>query len=70
MSEARMKCDCCENDLAFRWTDTHGVGACIRCGLPYTILHYEGEGSNRQRIEKPPEAALTSDGVSIGYCPN
>lgn len=60
-----MKCECCENDLSVRWTDTHGVGACSSCGLPYTILHYEGEGSSRQRVEKAPEAALHPDGVAI-----
>jgi|GEM_PF-5417924 len=60
-----MKCECCENNLAFQWADTHGVGVCTTCGLPYTILHYEGEGSDRRPVEKAPEAALTREGVVI-----
>lgn len=57
----RQKCDCCESVLSFQWSDTHGVGVCITCGLPYTVLHYE----DNKRVEKPPEMSLTSEGLQI-----
>jgi hypothetical protein len=60
MSE-RQKCDCCESDLSFQWSDTHGVGVCFNCGLPYTIYHYE----NDQRVDKPPVVALSDEGLQI-----
>lgn len=33
------KCAVCENALECRWSDTHGVAVCLRCGLPYRLLH-------------------------------
>lgn len=60
MSE-RQKCDCCGSDLRFQWSDTHGVGVCTNCGLPYTIFHYE----DNKRVEKPPAVALTDEGVAV-----
>lgn len=47
-------CAVCEKRLLFRWSDTHGVGVCDTCGLPYTIYHYE----NDARVEKPPSIAV------------
>lgn len=59
------KCDCCGNDFVMTWTDTHGIAACCHCGLPYKILHYEGEGEDLKRIEKPPEICLKEGGLEI-----
>jgi hypothetical protein len=64
MSE-QQKCDCCESALFFQWCDTHGIGVCTTCGLPYTIYHYEGEGEARTRVDKAPEMALTVEGLAI-----
>lgn len=57
----RQKCDCCGSELCFQWSDTHGVGVCTTCGLPYTIFHYE----NDKRVDKPPATAMTDEGVEI-----
>jgi hypothetical protein len=57
----RQKCDCCGDTLHVRWTDRHGVAVCMTCGLPYTIYHYEGD----KRVDKPPEPALTAEGVEV-----
>jgi len=48
-------CWCCEHELAFRWTDTHGVGVCCHCGLPYRIIHYD---ENNDRVDKAPEVCI------------
>ncbi len=58
-------CDCCGESLSFQWSDTHGVGVCCRCGLPYTIYHYEGPEGETKRVDKPPAVALTAEGVEI-----
>lgn len=52
-------CEICQTPLTFRWTDTHGVGACTTCGTPYRILHYE-EG---KRVELPPMLMLVDSYV-------
>ena len=49
------KCEICDESLLCRWTDTHGIGACLKCGAPYRIYHYE----NDRRIEKPPKIQFT-----------
>src|SRR5690606_39156367 len=59
--EEAMNCEVCESILTFRWSDTHGVGVCMKCGAPYTVIHYEGD----KRIDKPPEIALNESGVEI-----
>lgn len=59
----RQKCVVCSDDLAFRWTDTHGVGVCCKCGTPYTLYHYDEE--TKQRLDKPPEPALKESGIEI-----
>lgn len=64
MSDER-KCDLCNGPLRFQWSDTHGVGVCCRCGLPYTIFHYEGEGDARQRVEKPPSVAIRDEWMPL-----
>jgi hypothetical protein len=66
MTDEQKTCDCCGERLYFQWSDTHGVGVCITCGLPYRIYHYEKvEGGPEQRVEKPPEVALKPSGVEI-----
>lgn len=57
----RMKCECCDYELHVQWSDTHGIGACLTCGLPYRILHYEDD----KRVDKPPSVALSPVGVEI-----
>jgi len=47
-------CQICDTPLVCRWTDTHGVGACLSCGVPYRLLHYE----NDKRVEKPAQLLL------------
>lgn len=59
MSE--QKCECCDSRLVFQWSDTHGVGVCTTCGLPYTLFHYE----DNKRVEKAPEMSLTAEGLAI-----
>lgn len=56
-----MNCTICESRLAVQWSDTHGVGVCMHCGMPYRIIHYEGD----ERVEKPPEPALNDEGVML-----
>lgn len=57
----RAKCVCCDNDLTFQWSDTHGVGVCITCGMPHTIYHYEDD----KRVDKPPTPGLSAVGIEI-----
>lgn len=47
-------CEICGEELHCRWTDTHGCGACLTCGAPYTLLHYD----NNVLLDKPPALAL------------
>ena len=49
-------CAVCQHAYGFRWTDTHGIGACVHCGAPYRLYHYE----NDQRVERPPELMLAA----------
>ena len=57
----RQRCAICDAELSFRWTDTHGVGACSACAAPYTVYHYE----SNVRMNKPPELALSESGVAL-----
>ena len=61
----RPTCDCCDNELSFRWFDLHGVGACTTCGMPYRIYHYEGEGDERKSVSKPPELMLKDEVIPL-----
>lgn len=60
-----MKCDCCESELRVAWCDTHGVGACTTCGLPYTIYHYEEVGGERKSVDKPPSVAVKTEWLPL-----
>jgi len=61
----RPKCECCDTELCVQWCDTHGVGACTTCGMPYTIYHYEEIDGKRERVTKPPAIALSPIGLEI-----
>lgn len=56
------KCKVCNDDLSFSWTDTHGVGQCFTCGVPYRIFHYDEE---HKRVDKPPELAVLEEYISL-----
>lgn len=56
-----MNCVVCEQGLSLTWTDTHGVAACLNCGAPYRVFHYE----NDVRVEKPAELALDETGKAM-----
>lgn len=58
-------CVCCGERLGVQWSDTHGVGACITCGMPYRIYHYEGPEGQQKRVDKPPEPSLNESGIDI-----
>lgn len=60
-----MKCELCNEDFTFQWSDTHGVGVCVTCGLPYRIYHYEGDGSDSKRVDKPPEVAIRDEAMPL-----
>jgi hypothetical protein len=53
-----MNCVICENEAIYRWTDTHGIGACITCGAPYRLFHYD---ENNERVDKPVECLVLED---------
>lgn len=57
-----MKCIICKEEMYFRWTDTHGIGNCFNCGMPYIIYHYD---DNKKRVEKDPESAVTKEGIEM-----
>ena len=61
----RPKCPICDHELEFRWTDTHGVGACLTCNAPVKIYHYEGEVGSKRRVEKPPEFIVAEEWVPL-----
>ena len=55
-------CEVCGSELLCRWTDTHGVGVCVRCGTPYRLYHYDENG---QPVNKPPECQLTPEWIKV-----
>jgi hypothetical protein len=61
----RPKCPICDDDLSFRWTDTHGIGACLTCNTPVRIYHYEGEGDDRHHVEKPPGFIILEEWIPV-----
>lgn len=61
-----MKCLICDTENpAWSWTDTHGIAQCLKCGTPYRILHYEGEGEETKRIEKEPSICVKEEYISM-----
>jgi hypothetical protein len=63
-----MSCNICDSELRYAWTDHHGIAQCVKCGAPYRLLHYEGEGDQKRRVEKPPEPLLTEDAEPARRC--
>ena len=57
-----VKCTICDEPLVCRWTDTHGIGACFSCGVPYRIFHY---GPNKERLNAPPSLAIKPEWISL-----
>lgn len=51
--------------MGFRWTDTHGIGACTICGAPYRLYHYDGEGADAKPVDKPPQLLIKPDFVAL-----
>lgn len=51
-------CEICGEAAGFNWSDYHGEGMCNRCGTPYQLVHYEGEGDDKKRVEKPPQLSI------------
>ena len=56
------KCLVCDSRPAFSWTDTHGIGVCVKCGTPYAIYL---DGEDNKRIDVPPACALKNEGLDI-----
>ena len=63
MSEPTI-CAVCYTEARWAWCDQHGVAQCVKCGAPYRLFHYEGEGDTRKRVERPPEMLLDDDDVA------
>lgn len=61
----RTICAICEEELHCRWTDTHGVGACLRCGAPYRLLHYNQVGDQHVPVDAPPALVLKPEWVPL-----
>lgn len=57
----RNTCEICDDTLHFRWTDTHGIGACMTCGATYRIYHYEGN----KRVDREPSITLKPEWVDL-----
>jgi hypothetical protein len=59
---AAFVCQVCDADrVLWAWTDSHGVAQCSMCGAPYRLFHYDGEGNERRRVEKPPELLVDAE---------
>jgi hypothetical protein len=64
--EQNMNCEICKTENpSWAWTDTHGVAQCWKCGTPYRLYHYEGEGEATKRVEKPPELCVKAEYVPV-----
>jgi hypothetical protein len=55
-------CEICEHRLSVCWRDQHGIAACVTCGAPYRIYHYDAD---HKRIDKKPELLLQSKWVPL-----
>lgn len=58
-------CEICGEALHCRWTDTHGIGACLTCGAPYTLFHYEKVDGENRLLNKPPELAIKKEWLTL-----
>ena len=64
-SSEQTTCQICNSPLSIQWSDTHGVGACVTCGLPYRVIHYEDRDGKNVRVDKPPEVAVREDWLPL-----
>ncbi len=53
-----MICVICDTEPRWAWCDHHGIAQCVTCGAPYRLIHYDGEGSERKRVERAPDLLL------------
>ena len=40
-SRGKPICVCCRKEAAIRWTIVHGEAACLSCGWPSRVYHYD-----------------------------
>lgn len=57
-------CVVCDKEPVWSWTDTHGIAQC-RCGTPYRLYHYEGEGADSKLVEKPPTCCVMPEWIPL-----
>ncbi len=53
-----MKCEICQSELRYTWTDTHGVAQCLTCGTPYRIIHYDAA---ERVVKRAPEIRVLAE---------
>lgn len=61
----QMVCVVCDQPLSCRWTDRHGVGACMTCNVAYRLIHYEGGNGHQVKVDRPPQCLLLEEWVPI-----
>ena len=54
-------CAICNHPLKTRWTDTHGIGACLTCGATYRLFHYE----DGKPVDKDPTLTFYPEWVPL-----
>jgi hypothetical protein len=55
-------CQICDEHARYRWTDTHAIAACIRCGACYQLWHYEEVDGKQTRIVNDPPLIAYREG--------
>lgn len=60
-AEGSKDCLICREPVVFRWTDTHGVAQCSRCGAPYTIYHYD---DGHKRLDQRPLLMIKAEYIA------
>ncbi len=58
----QITCEICGDSLSCRWTDTHGIGACLTCGAPYRLYHY---APDKKRVDKSPAIQIRPEWIPI-----
>lgn len=63
-------CLVCGQVFGFKWSDTHGIGVCTVCCMPYRIIHYEETKDEngilqKAKVVRPPMVTLTAKGLEI-----
>lgn len=66
-----MKCVVCDEPLSLTWTDQHGIGCCLRCGMDYGVVGYndrtETECLCNPELLEPHRAFWEATGTRIPY---